>query len=47
MQIDALKSGVAYSVVLRFAQPVVLTDISVPSAGCMSSVSVDRVVGEG
>ena len=41
MQIDALKSGVAYSVVLRFAQPVVLTDISVPSAGCMSSVSVD------
>lgn len=41
MQIESLKSGVAYSALLKFAQPVALTDISIPATGSMSSVSVD------
>ena len=41
MQIESLKSGVAYSAVLKFVQPVLLTDISIPSTVSMSSVSVD------
>ena len=41
MQIDAVQSGVAYSVVIRFPQPIALTDISIAPAMVMSSVSVD------
>ena len=41
MQIESLKSGVAYSALLKFSQPVALTDISIPATGTMSSVSVD------
>lgn len=41
MHIDALKSGVAYSAILRFPLPVMLTDITIPSTTYMSSVSVD------
>ena len=41
MQIDALKSGMAYTALLKFSCPVLLTDISIPAAGFMSSVSVD------
>ena len=41
MQIQSLKSGVAYSAVLKFVQPVLLTDISIPSTINMSSVSID------
>lgn len=41
MQIDAVQSGVAYSVVIRFPQLIALTDISIPPAMVMSSVSVD------
>ena len=41
MQIEILKSGVAYSAFLRFPQPVMLTDISIPATGSMASVSVD------
>ncbi len=41
MQVDSLKSGVAYSAHLKFPHPVSLTDISIPATGSMSSVSVD------
>ena len=47
MQIDSLKSGVAYSALLKFPQPVLLTDISIPATGSMSSVSVDVWLNEG
>lgn len=41
MQVESLKSGVPYSALLKFPQPVALTDISIPATGSMSSVSVD------
>lgn len=41
MQVECLKSGVAYSALLKFPQPVALTDLSIPATGSMSSVSVD------
>ena len=41
MSIESLKSGVSYSAVLKFAQPVCLTDFSIPSTEFMSSVTVD------
>lgn len=41
MQVESLKSGVAYAALLKFSQPVSLTDISIPATGSMSSVSVD------
>ena len=41
MQIDSLKSGMAYSAVIKFVQPVLLTDLSIPSTNNMASVSVD------
>lgn len=47
MQIQSLKSGLAYSVVLKFPHPVYLTDISIPAAIFMSSVSVDVWLEEG
>ncbi len=45
MQVESLKSGVAYSALLKFPQPVSLTDISIPATGSMSSVSVDVWLG--
>ena len=47
MHVDALKSGLAYSAVLKFPYPVALTDISIPTTSFMSSVSVDVWGGEG
>lgn len=47
MQIPSLKSGLAYSVVLKFPHPIYLTDISIPAAVYMSSVSVDVWLEEG
>ena len=47
MQIPSLKSGLAYSVVLKFPHPIYLTDISIPAAMYMSSVSVDVWLEEG
>ena len=47
MQIPNLKSGLAYSVVLKFPHPVYLTDISISAAVYMSSVSVDVWMEEG
>ena len=41
MHIESLKSGAAYSAVLRLPYPVALTDLSIPSTSFMSSVSVD------
>ena len=41
MKVDSLKSGVVYSAVVRFPEPVYLTDLSIPSTEHMSSVSVD------
>lgn len=41
MQVESLKSGVAYSALLKFPHPVLLTDISIPATGSMCSVSVD------
>jgi len=41
MQIDSLKSGMVYSAVIRFVQPVLLTDLSIPSTSNMASVTVD------
>ena len=41
MLIESLKSGVAYSAVLRLAHPVFLTDLSIPATNHMSSVSVE------
>ena len=41
MQVESLKSGVAYSAVIKFIQPVLLTDLSIPCTNTMSSVSVD------
>lgn len=47
LQVESLKSGVAYSALLKFPQPVRLTDISIPATGSMSSVSVDVWLDEG
>ena len=47
MTIDSLKSGLSYSATLRFPYPVVLTDLSIPVAGYMSSVAVDVWLCEG
>lgn len=47
MQVESLKSGVPYSALLKFPQPVALTDISIPATGSMSSVSVDVWLEEG
>ena len=47
MQIQSLKSGLAYSVILKFPHIVYLTDISIPAAVYMSSVSVDVWLEEG
>ena len=47
MQIQSLKSGMAYSAVLKFPHPLYLTDISIPAAVYMSSVSVDVWLVEG
>lgn len=47
MQVESLKSGVPYSALLKFPQPVALTDISIPATGSMSSVSVDVWLKEG
>ena len=47
MQIPSLKSGLAYSVILKFPHPIYLTDISIPAAVYMSSVSVDVWLEEG
>ena len=46
MQIDSMKSGASYSVVIKFPYPVALTDLSIPSASTMSSVSVEVWRGE-
>ena len=47
MQIQSLKSGLAYSAFLKFPHPIYLTDISIPAAVYMSSVSVDVWLEEG
>ena len=47
MQIQSLKSGMAYCAVLKFPHPLYLTDISIPAAVYMSSVSVDVWLVEG
>ena len=41
MQIDSVKSGASYSVVIKFPYPVALTDLSIPYSSTMSSVSVE------
>ena len=46
MQIPRLKCGNAYSVMLQFPHPIYLTDISIPAAVYMSSVSVDMWLEE-
>ena len=47
MQIPSLKSGLSYSVVIKFPHRIYLTDISIPAAMYMSSVSVDVWLEEG
>ncbi len=47
MSIDSLKSGVAYSAIVKFPYTVALTDLSIPATSHMSSVSVDVWRGEG
>ena len=41
MQIESLKSGMAYSAIIKFVQPVLLTDLTIPCTTNMSSVTVD------
>lgn len=47
MNVDSLKSGVAYTAIIQFPYTVALTDLSIPASSYMASVSVDVWKGEG
>ncbi len=47
MNIDSLRSGAAYSAIIKFSNTVALTDLSIPATSYMTSVSVDVWRGEG